>query len=143
MSEHYRREPGVTVNGDWKYDIQLGQGHIAERRLCDVFEFGTFDTKLELKTETHLWEKTGNLCIEYLCDGRPSGIASTQATWWVHELGRVGSDDKFETLGYFMVPMERMKALTRQAIREGRFRTGAGDGARFTVALVRIADLWK
>lgn len=141
--EHYRRIAGITFNNDWKYDIQLGQGHIAERRLGEVFGFGTFDVTMELKTETHLWERTGNLCIEYLCDGRPSGISSTEATWWVHELGRAQQGKDFETLGYFLVPMERMKMLARQAIKDKRFRHGAGDGERFSVALVRIKDLWR
>lgn len=140
---HYRRIPGITLSRGRKWDVQIKQAHIAEKRLAEVFAFGTFDITMELKTETLLWEKTENLCIEYKYDGRPSGISTTEAGWWVHQLGRDNIVDDIDTVGYFLVPMERMKALARQAIREGRCHKKAGDGGKSQVALVRIKDLWK
>jgi hypothetical protein len=94
--------------------------------------------KIELKSETWQWEQTGNICIEYLCDGKPSGISVTEADVWVHELLREG-----EPLVYLMFPIERLKSLSREAIRAGHWRSGAGDGGRFTVALVRLKDILK
>lgn len=127
----------VTFNHDRKFDLQLSQALVAERRLADIFAEGRIE-KIELKTETWQWEQTGNICIEFRCDGRPSGISTTEADYWVHELRR---DD--ETLVYLMFPVPRLKELARQAIRDGRSRSGAGDGGRFEVALIRLSEILK
>ena len=42
-----------------------------------------------------------------------------------------------------MFPIERLKELARSAIRAGRFRHGAGDDGRFSVALVRLSDILR
>lgn len=127
----------VAFNHDRKFDLQLSQALVAERRLADIFAEGRIE-KIELKTETWQWEQTGNICIEFRCDGRPSGISTTEADYWVHELRR---DD--ETLVYLMFPVPRLKELARQAIRDGRSRSGAGDGGRFEVALLRLSEILK
>jgi hypothetical protein len=125
----------VTFNRDEKFDIQLSAALIHERRLAEIFAAAKIE-KIELKTETWQWEQTGNICIEYQCDGKPSGIATTEADYWVHELRR---EDR--TLGYLMFPIDRLKELARGAIKQGRCRTGAGDDGRFTVALIRLRDI--
>ena len=126
----------LTFNADAKFDIQLSQALIDERRLAHIF--GHLDIeKVELKSESWLWEQSGNICIEYRRDGHPSGIAVTQAGCWVHELKRDGN-----TLVYLMFPIERLKQLAREAIREGRFRVG-GDGARQHIALIRLRDILR
>ena len=57
---------------DRKFDIQLSEALIHERRLGAIFENGKIE-KIELKTETWQWEKTGNICIEYRQKGlRPA-----------------------------------------------------------------------
>lgn len=126
----------VTYNSDHKFDIQLSQGLINERRLGRIF--GDRSVKIELKTETWQWEQTENLAIEYKCDGRPSGIATTEADYWVHELRRVD-----ETLVYLMFPIDRLKELARAAYRAGRRRDGAGDGGRFSVVLIPLSELLR
>lgn len=40
-------------------------------------------SSFEVKFEQQAAE-TGNLCIEYSCRGRPSGLAATQASAWIH-----------------------------------------------------------
>jgi hypothetical protein len=127
----------VVQNRDRKFDLQLSQALIHERRLAEIFAGATIE-KIELKSETWQWEQTGNICIEYMCDGRPSGISTTEADYWVHELRRDG-----ETLCYLMFPIERLKELARDAIRRGRSRSGAGDDGRFTVALVALRDILR
>jgi hypothetical protein len=59
---------------------------------------------------------------------------------WVHEL--VDHRDR-STLGYFLVPMTRMKQLACRAFREQRVKRGGGDGGEFDVALVPISWLLK
>lgn len=126
---------GVSFNRDRKFDLQLSEALINERRLGEIFT-GMKLERIELKSETWQWEQTGNICIEYECDGKPSGISTTAADCWVHALMRGG-----EPLVYLMFPIARLKELAREAIRQGRRRTGAGDGGRFTVALIRLRDI--
>jgi hypothetical protein len=125
----------LTYNADHKYDLQLSQAKIDERRLGALLLGG----KIELKSESWLWERTGNICVEYARDGRPSGIASTEADVWAHELKAVDGS----TVGYFLIPVPRLKELCRAAYRAGRFRLGGGDGGRFDVVLLTVADLLK
>jgi hypothetical protein len=122
---------------DSKFDLQLRQALIHERRLAAIFAYGRIE-KIELKSESYQWEATGNICIEYRCDGEPSGIAVTEADYWVHELCRDG-----EPLVYLMFPIERLKAKAREAIKAGRNRSGAGDGGRFDVVLLGLAELLR
>ena len=125
----------IRQNHDKKFDLQLSQGLINERRLADVFENQKIE-RIELKSETHQWEETGNICIEFEHAGKPSGIASTEADFWVHELKRDG-----ETLVYLMFPVERLRAICRNAFRIGRYRRCAGDGGRSSVVLLKLTDL--
>jgi hypothetical protein len=118
-------------NNDNKWDIQLQQGQIAECELA-----GLLCQKIELKSESYLWRRTGNICIEFLQNGRPSGIAVTEAKLWVHQLL---NDDRTETVAYLMFPIERLKELCRSA----RVHENGGDGGRFSNYLVKIADIFK
>lgn len=127
------RSPKISFNRDNKFDLQLSDALIAERRLADIFE--NLDLhKIELKTETWQWEQTQNICIEYRQNGEPSGIAVTGAGCWVHELRRDG-----QTLCYLMFPIERLKELARRAYAEGRYRKGGGDGGRFCNILIPLS----
>src|SRR5215469_18555914 len=123
----------IAFNADNKFDIQLSDALINERRLAEIFEQLDLH-KIELKTETWHWRRTGNICIEFRQNGAPSGIAVTQAGCWVHEL----RDDAGVTIVYLMFPIERLKSLARRAYREGRFHCGGGDGDRFDNILVPL-----
>jgi hypothetical protein len=127
----------IVINSDRKFDLQLSQALINERRLAEIFEQGRIE-KIELKSETWQWEQTGNICIEFRCDGQPSGISTTEADYWVHELRR---DD--QTLLYLMFPVDRLKCLAREAHKRGRWRSGAGDDGRFDVILLSLRDLLR
>jgi len=123
----------ITFNRDSKFDLQLSEALIQERRLANIFATASIE-KIELKSETWQWEQTRNICIEYRQNGRPSGIAITEADYWVHELRRDG-----RTLCYLMFPIERLKELARQAYKEGRFHEGGGDGGRFCHVLIPLS----
>lgn len=127
--------PDVLQNRDRKFDLQLSQALIDERRLGEIFTAAKIE-KVELKSESYQWERTGNICVEFQCDGRPSGISTTEADFWVHELKRDG-----KTLLYLMFPVERLKVICREAYRRGDWRAGGGDGGRFDVVLLKLRDL--
>ena len=65
-----------------KFDIDLEYGTIKEDKIADMLT----NKKIEVKSERGMWMKTGNICIEYQCYGKPSGITTTEADFWFHNL---------------------------------------------------------
>ena len=65
-----------------KFDIDLEYGTIKEDKIADMLT----DKKIEVKSERGMWMKTGNICIEYESYGKPSGITTTEADFWFHNL---------------------------------------------------------
>jgi hypothetical protein len=130
-------EGKVIFNSDNKFDIQLSQSLIDQRRLAEIFIEGDIH-KIELKSESWQWEKTGNICIEYRQNGKPSGIAVTEAGYWVHELKRDG-----KTLCYLMFPIDRLKELARDCHAKGSYHRGGGDGGRFDNILIPLSEILR
>jgi len=126
----------VSFNRDAKFDMQLSAALVAERRLADIFTEGKFE-KIELKTETWQWRRTGNIAVEYRQRGRPSGIAITEADYWVHEL----REDDGEPVGYFVIPVPRLKRLAREAYLAGHHVVG-GDNGEYEMVLLSVHDLF-
>ncbi len=127
----------IRFNADNKFDIQLSEAKAHEKRLADIFDHGSIEL-IEMKTENFQWERTGNICIEYRQNGKPSGISVTKAELWVHKLRRGD-----QTICYLMFPIDRLKELCREAHRRGHWRDNAGDGGRFHVILLRLKDILK
>ena len=75
-----------------KFDIDLEYGTIREERIAEMLT----NKKIEVKSEKDLWQKSGNICIEYESWGKPSGIRATESDYWFHNLC-VG-DNEFCTL---------------------------------------------
>ena len=77
----------MKLNNDKRFDIDLSYGQIFEQKVADMLQ----NSKIEVKTERDKWKSTGNIVIEFESRGRPSGIASTEADYWFHNLA-VGND---------------------------------------------------
>jgi uncharacterized ubiquitin-like protein YukD len=75
-----------------KFDLDLEYGQVREKLVADMLQ----DKKIEVKSERGMWQRTGNIAIEYECYGKPSGITATQADYWFHNL--CVDDDVFCTL---------------------------------------------
>ena len=80
------------MDNNKKFDIDLQYGQMHEQRILDMLE----GKKIEVKTERGMWTKTGNIAIEFESYGKPSGIASTEADYWFHNLAI--EDDVYCTL---------------------------------------------
>ena len=65
-----------------KFDIDLEYGTIREEKIADMLT----NKKIEVKSEKDLWQKSGNICIEYESWGKPSGIRATESDYWFHNL---------------------------------------------------------
>jgi hypothetical protein len=125
----------VAFSKGKKFDLQLSQALIDERRLADIFAHSKIE-RVELKSESYQWERTGNICIEFASRGQPSGIAATEADYWVHELKRDG-----ETLVYLMFPIERLKSLCRTGNR--RIVHNAGDDGAQSAVILPLSEVLR
>ena len=63
-----------------KFDIDLQYGTIREEKIVDMLT----NKKIEVKSERDMWMKTGNICVEYECWNKPSGIRTTESDYWFH-----------------------------------------------------------
>ena len=65
-----------------KFDLDLKYGQVREKYVADMLQ----DKKIEVKSERDVWQRTGNIAIEYESYGKPSGINATEADYWFHNL---------------------------------------------------------
>jgi hypothetical protein len=74
-------------NNDKRFDLDLQYGQVFEKKVADMLQ----NSKIEVKTEREKWKSTGNIVIEFESRGKPSGIATTEAEYWFHNLA-LGED---------------------------------------------------
>jgi len=65
-----------------KFDLDLAYGEVREDKIAEMMT----NKKIEVKSEKDMWQKTGNICIEYQSWGKPSGIEATESDYWFHNL---------------------------------------------------------
>ena len=87
-----------------KFDIDLEYGKVREQMVADMLQ----DKTIEVKSERDVWQKTGNIAIEYECYGKPSGISATESDYWFHNLC-IG-DETFATIVFDTNSLKRIIA---------------------------------
>jgi len=113
------------------FDLDLNFGQIYEEKVRDIFEG---DGSIEVKTERDIWQKTGNIAIEIRYRGKPSGISSTDAKWWIHILSH---DNDIETALMFKV--EKLKKKIKQMVMLGMAKVViGGDNDNSEIVLLPI-----
>jgi hypothetical protein len=85
-----------------KFDIDLEYGEVREKMVAEMLQ----DKKIEVKSERDVWQRTGNIAIEYECYGKPSGINATESDYWFHNLC-IG-EDTFATLVFDTNSLKRI-----------------------------------
>ena len=73
------------------FDVDLDFGQIYEKKIKELFEG---DGSIEVKTERDIWADTGNMFVEVRSRGKPSGISTTDAKWWI-QVFTIDGDVKF------------------------------------------------
>jgi queuine/archaeosine tRNA-ribosyltransferase len=53
-----------------------------EEQVADMLQ----NKKIEVKSERDMWQRTGNIAVEYESYGKPSGIKATESDYWFHNL---------------------------------------------------------
>ena len=92
MKGHRMTKTAPSPKNRKKFDIDLQYGKVREKLVADMLQ----DKKIEVKSERDVWQRTGNIAIEYECYGKPSGINATESDYWFHNLC-IG-DEVFATL---------------------------------------------
>ena len=100
MKGHQMTKTAPSPKNRKKFDIDLQYGKVREKLVADMLQ----DKKIEVKSERDVWQRTGNIAIEYECYGKPSGINATESDYWFHNL--CINDETYATL-VFRTPFLR------------------------------------
>lgn len=119
----------MLMNNDKRFDIDLQYGQVFEQKVADMLQ----NKKIEVKTERDKWKDTGNIVIEFESRGRPSGIASTEAEYWFHNLA-IG-DNIVMTL---VLPT---KTLRNYIAKNNPRMIRGGDNMTSRLYLIKLQDL--
>ena len=126
---------GYCKSHDLKVKEDMLFGRIGEEFTQQLFEG---NTKIEIKTERDIWEKTGNIAVEMRYKTQPSGISTTKASVWIHLLS-VNNVIK----GGFILKVDELKALIKKRHNEGNLKmVMGGDDNMSQLALLPIKELW-
>ena len=118
-----------------KFDIDLAYGTIREEKIADMMT----NKKIEVKSEKDLWQKSGNICIEYESYGKPSGIRATESDYWFHNLC-VGD----QVYGTLVFETKMLKRIVNTSINENQVRSvSGGDHNASKMYLMNIQNLFS
>jgi hypothetical protein len=141
-----------------KFQKQLANGNIYEMRSLMYMEHDTYEqkqgkfkpydliitkdgieTKIEVKSDRQAG-KTGNMAIEYECNGKPSGITSTEADYYIYFI--IYSDDIQEDgtprEECYKIPIKRLIKIAKECR-----KVRGGDGNRSCMYLVHKSLVQK
>ena len=90
---------------------------------------------IEVKSEQCQWEITQNHYLEYEYNGKPSGIAATEATHWALLLYKNNNVEK-----EFIIPTKKLKEIAREYINTDRDVSG-GDNNKTKGILMPIEEM--
>ena len=118
------------------FDIDLKFGKMGEEFTQNVFEG---NSKVEVKTERDIWKKTGNIVIEIRCNGKSSGLSTTESDVWIHLLAY---NDVIE--GGFLFKVDQLKAKIKKLHKSGGLKiVMGGDNNLSQMALLPIKTLFE
>lgn len=128
----------MDYNNDFKYDLKLGQqGETIIAKLLN-------DSTIEVKTD-FIATRTGNLYIEFMSRGKPSGIATTQAKYWIYIILKQNTprnefeQEDIETILFFR--MQELKKKCKDWLKFNEPREG-GDSNTSLGCLISIKELF-
>ena len=134
----------IIKEGEWympnieelkKFDIDLAFGEKGEDFVREILQG---NGKIEVKTERDKWKKTGNIAIEIRCNGKLSGLSSTESKTWVHLLS-----DNDKIVGGFIFDTQYLKDTVKKMVTEGDAKlTKGGDFNASQMVLLPIEELF-
>lgn len=116
----------MKYSSSFTHDLNFGEK--GEDWINEIFKDGKL---IEVKSD-RLAHKTGNVYIEYECRGKPSGIATTTAHYWIY---RVEQNNIA-----IIIPTERLKEICRVYFKEGKIMLGGDNNLSkgFLIPLIQL-----
>ena len=118
----------MNYNNDFKHDLEVGQ--VGEQLLGSILSSKT----IEVKRDSWIC-KSGNIAIEYESRGKPSGIATSEATYWAIIFSGEYNDEMI-----LIIEIERLKKIARQYFLKGKTKA-MGDNNTSKAVLIPIKEL--
>lgn len=119
----------TEINSTYEYDLMIGKA--SEIRVADVLQLT--EEKIENKYERRTCY-TGNIFLEFESKGRPSGIATTKAKYYIFEFGE-------EWEGIMLIfSVEKLKTMARKFYQRDGYKTG-GDNKSTKGVLIPVKEL--
>ena len=117
-----------NFNKDFKFDLDFGVLN-GETWFHEIMT----NKKIEVKSD-RITAKTGNIYIEYESRGKPSGIATSQADYWVY---------KFDEQSAIIFETEALKIKLKKLVASGIAKADikGGDNKTSTGILLSLKDL--
>jgi len=119
---------------DYDFVLDLPKGEESERTIAFLLYMQDGDF-IEVKRD-YLVSDTGNVAIEYACDGEKSGIAKTKATWWAILL----NGSKYNGECIVIIKTERLRSIARKYFGTKRDVSG-GDNNKARMILLPVKEL--
>ena len=118
----------MNFNNDFRYDLEIGKE--GERIVDSLFK----DKLVEVKRDS--WVSiSGNIAIEYESRGKPSGIATTEADYWIIIFSG-GYQDKV----MYVFETELLKEVSRRYFKKGSIKA-MGDNNTSMSVLIPIKEI--
>ena len=121
------------LNNDNRFDIDLRRGNAIEASVVSLLL--AEGPLIEIKSEFSHWRRTGNVAVEFESRGKPSGLAVTQAQWWVYAF-----IDDSEICALIWLPIQKIKDIARYYYTAHGYKLG-GDNNTSKLILVPISEL--
>lgn len=119
-------KPLMAPDGEFKpYDFRLD--------LRNMFDHPFFEERHEVKHDLAS-ERTGNVAIEYACNGKPSGVMTSSADIW---------DIVVKTKVYAIKRTVLLAEVMRAVFRNSTMLRKGGDGGKARVLLIEVSELPK
>lgn len=116
-------------NNDKRFDLDLAYGQVFEQKVAEILG----QSKIEVKTEKDKWKTTGNIVIEYESRNKPSGIITTDADYWLHNLA-MGDDIVLSLL-------LKVSTLRKYIAQHNPRSVRGGDDMTSKLYLIKLTDL--
>jgi hypothetical protein len=135
----------IMFNNNKDFDFDLARGVKSEHSLAQIL--GLSKDKFEVKSEFGFWQKSGNICIELAYKGKPSGLRTTKAKYWVHRF----MFNQDVCVGQWLVPVKNLKQIVKIFITENKKRKSQiirmlGDNYQSRCVLIPMSEflnLWR
>jgi hypothetical protein len=119
----------MIFNNDKRFDLDLAYGQVFEQKVAEILG----QSKIEVKTEKDKWKTTGNIVIEYESRGKPSGIITTEADYWLHNCA-IGDNIVFSLL-------LKVSTLRQYIAKQNPRSVRGGDDMTSKLYLIKLTDL--